>query len=263
MLQQMTGFFTLWFTSFTLSGLLLAVLFGGIWLLIIRPPLLRRIDAWLLLLGSALVTWTAISFIQLPLQNYLGQWLVELLGLKIMTWLLIAGIPTILIGGLTQEAAKMLPAILFRMKNRQMFTPGTGLMLGAMIGIGFGVFEAVWVNSSMFQSGWTWAAFQQYGVEAILPFWERFITVGLHMATGAILGYGVARGRVWQFFLIAAGVHALYNYSVLLLQGGYLGTISVEIYITAVALVSSSWVLYKKVRISEVSETNVSLADEP
>ncbi|GAH26527.1 unnamed protein product, partial [marine sediment metagenome] len=60
--------------------------------------------------------------------------------------------------------------------------------------------------------------------------------VAAHTAFSALAGYGLAKGKGWQFYLLASGLHAFLNYSVLLLQSGTLTMIQLEIYVAVVAM---------------------------
>jgi hypothetical protein len=84
---------------------------------------------------------------------------------------------------------------------------------------------------------------QANGFFSLLGFWERFFTVGFHIAVGAIAGYGLAKGAGWQFYLIAAFLHGALNYSVVLLQKGLLSNTGVEIYIAVFTIVLTAVVL--------------------
>jgi len=64
-------------------------------------------------------------------------------------WLLLAGIPQILLSGLVQEASKLAPVLFYWWRNKKSFTPQFGLIAGAVSGAGFGVFEAIWVHNQI------------------------------------------------------------------------------------------------------------------
>jgi hypothetical protein len=120
MLQQMTGFFTSAFDfpglswALMLIGIALGILFGAIWLTPYLPPVIKRPGLWLIMTASAILTWTAVAFIQIPLQTWTGQALLYFWDQwTLINWLLLAGIPQILFSGLVQEAAKLVPVIYF------------------------------------------------------------------------------------------------------------------------------------------------------
>jgi uncharacterized membrane protein YhfC len=86
------------------------------------------------------------------------------------------------------------------------------------------------------------------GILALLGFWERFFVVAAHTAFSALAGYGLARGKGWQFYLIVSGLHALLNYSAVLLAAGVLTTLQLEAYVAVFAIVVSAWALWLRWR---------------
>jgi RsiW-degrading membrane proteinase PrsW (M82 family) len=227
----------------------LGLLFGLIWLLAYRPPLKRSRLFITVGVVSAFLTWAAIAFIQIPLQIWSGQLLLQFWSQTTLSrWLLAAGIPAILLSGLVQEGAKLVPVAMCWIANQRNLDVRTGLLVGAVSGVGFGIFEAVWVHNTMFASGWTWQVVQSNGIISLVGFWERFFTVGFHIAAGALAGYGLARGAGWQFYLISAFLHGALNYAVVLLQTGLLSVIELEIYVGVFSLVLTAFVLYLRWR---------------
>ncbi len=98
MLQQMVQFFVSGFVfpKITWIGLVfgigLGLVFGAVWLIGYRPPIFRKPWLWAVLAGSALFCWTAIAFVQLPLQAWAGQVLTHFWSMEtIKSWLLLAG----------------------------------------------------------------------------------------------------------------------------------------------------------------------------
>jgi RsiW-degrading membrane proteinase PrsW (M82 family) len=244
MLEQMLGFLMSWFANPSLVGIGLAILFGAIWLVGYWPPLFKKPWLWAVLAISAILSLLAVSFIQIPLQvlagRALGQfWSQELL----IRWLLLAGIPQILLTGLVQEGSKLVPVVLWWLGEEKNLDVKTGLMVGAVAGFGFGVFEAIWAHNSIFAAGWTWEAVQIGGYMALAGFWERFFAVAFHIASCALAGWGLARGWGWQFYLLAAFLHSLLNYSVVLLQTGLFTIVHLEIYAAVVAVLVTAGAL--------------------
>jgi RsiW-degrading membrane proteinase PrsW (M82 family) len=234
----MLNFFVSWFTNYSLVGVALALVFGAFWLVGYWPPLFKRYWLWAVMAGSAILCLVAVSFIQLPLQMLCGQvlgafWTQEVL----ISWLLLAGIPQILASGLVQEGAKMVPMVVWWSQRDRKLSPKEGLIIGAVAGAGFGIFEAVWAHNLIFASGWSWATVDAAGFAALFGFWERLSAVAFHIGISALAGYGLARGWGWQFYLLAAGVHSLMNYSVILLQKGILTSLTLEIYASVIAVV--------------------------
>jgi RsiW-degrading membrane proteinase PrsW (M82 family) len=265
MLEQMITFFTSWFIypgltwDLMLIGIGLAVVFGAIWLSGHWPPLFEKHWLWAVLVVSAFLSLLAVAFIQVPLQALVGQALVYFWREDILhDWLLLAGIPQILLSGLVQEGAKMVPMVVWWWRSGKNISPKLGLAIGAIAGAGLGIFEAVWAHCRIFAAGWTLQTIQTDGFLAIAGFWERFFAVGFHIAASALVGYGLAKGKGWQFYLIAAGLHALLNYSVVLLQKGYFTIVQLETYAAVIAVVVTAAVLLLRWRkTEETAETNI------
>jgi RsiW-degrading membrane proteinase PrsW (M82 family) len=255
MIDYMIAFFKSFFQNPSASGIHLAIAiglaiaFGVVWLAGYRPPLFKKPWIWAVLVSSPFLALAAASFIQIPLQVWAGQalnhfWSQEVL----MRWILLAGIPQILLSGLVQEGAKLVPVVVYWQRSGRNIDPKLGLAIGAVAGAGFGIFEAQWAHNIIFASGWTWAAVQTGGFMALLGFWERFFTVAAHIAFSALAGYGLARGWGWQFYLVASALHALLNYSVVLLQAGLLTALHVEIYVAVLAVLVTAWALWLRWR---------------
>lgn len=254
MAEQMVGFFLSFFANPGALGISLAIAFGTIWLAAYRPPLRSRPWLWVIIVISIFLTLAAVSFIQIPLQVLAGRamgnfWSEEV----IMSRLLLFGVPQILLSGLVQEGAKLVPIVLYWRREGKNIDPKLGLVVGAVAGAGFGVFEAQWVHNIVFASGWSWEAVQTGGLMALAPFGERFFVVAAHTAFSALAGYGLFKGKGWQFYLIASGLHALLNYSAALLRAGTLTIMQLEIYVAVVAMSVTAWALWLLRRKTAVS----------
>jgi RsiW-degrading membrane proteinase PrsW (M82 family) len=262
MLEQIVGFFVSWFTNPSPLGIGLALVFGAIWLAPYWPPLFKKYWLWAVLVSSAILSLAAVSVIQIPLQIWAGQalnyfWSEEIL----MSWLMLAGIPQILLSGLVQEGSKLVPIVIYWWRKGRNIDPKLGLAIGAVAGAGLGVFEAMWVHNNIFAAGWSWEAVQTGGVMALAGFWERFFAVAFHIAVSALAGYGLAKGWGWQFYLLAAFLHAFLNYSVVLLQSGLITIIQLEIFAAVWAVLVTAgalWLRWKKS--DELAEPEVSVA---
>jgi len=255
MLEQMLDFFVSWFVypgilwTELLLGIGLAMVFGAIWFTPYWMPILKKPWAWAVLAGSAFLSLVAVTFIQIPLQAWTGQALGHFWSQEILIrWLLLAGIPLILLSGLVQEGSKLVPVVVYWWRSGKNIDPKLGLAIGAVAGVGLGVFEAVWAHNTVFASGWSWEAVQTGGLMALAPFWERFFAVALHTAVSALAGYGLAKGWGWQFYLLASFLHAFNNYCVLLLQSGLFTIVHVEIYAAVVAALVTAGALWLRWR---------------
>jgi len=240
-----------------LLGIGLAFAFGAIWFASYWTPILKKPWAWAVLAGSAFLAWAAFAFIQYPLQHWALEALNHFWSQEVLIdWLLLAGIPTILLSGLVQEGAKLVPVVIYWWRKGRSIDPKLGLALGAVAGLGFGVFEAVWVHNLVFAYGWSWGAVENSGLIALAPFWERFFVVAFHIAVSALAGYGLAKGWGWQFYLIASGLHAFLNYSALLLSSGVMTTVPLEICVAVVAVLLTAGVLWLRWRKTAESVTS-------
>jgi len=264
MLEVMVRFFVSGFVypgilwNQVLLGIGLAIVFGAVWFAPYWTPILKKPWAWAVLAASAFLSWVAVSFIQIPLQIWTGQALNQFWSQEILVrWLLLAGIPGILYSGLVQEGAKLVPVVVYWWHKGRNIDPKLGLAIGAVAGLGLGVFEAVWVHNIIFAAGWTWEVVQTGGLVALAPFWERFFTIALHTAMSALAGYGLAKGWGWQFYLLASFLHAFNNYCVLLFQSGLFTIVHVEIYNAVAAVLVTSgalWLRWRKPAEVVVSE---------
>jgi len=255
MLEQMINFFTSWFVypgivwTSVLLGIGLAVLFGAIWFAAYWTPVIIKPWAWAVLAVSAVLSLIAVVFLQIPLQFWIGQLLAQFWSQEVLVrWLLVAGIPQILCSGLVQEGSKLVPVVVYWQRKGRNIDPRLGLVVGAVAGLGFGIFEAVWVHNTLFAYGWNWQVVQANGLIALAPFWERFFTVGFHIAVSGLAGWGLARGWGWQFYLLASFLHSLTNYGVALLTVGVMTIVQVEIYVAAMALLLTGGVLWLRWR---------------
>ena len=254
MLNQMTGLFTSAFyfpgTNWKMIFLAIAVglVFGSLWLVLYRPPLSKKPQLWYVAVISAVLTWIAISFVQVPLQYWYSQalnhfWHPTTIG----NWILFAGMPLVLLSGLVQEASKFVPVLFYWWRSKKSFTLQFGLIAGAVSGAGFGIFEAIWVHNQIFASGINWSSVGN----SWLGLWERFFAVAFHIAVSALAGYGLAKRKGWQFYLIASLLHGLMNYSIILIQDNLLTAVQDEI-ITAILAVFITvvvlWLRWRKTK---------------
>ena len=252
----MLDLFISFFQNPTAWGIGLAFLFGAVWFGVFAPPL-RKLGppapatiAGLILVftTSAILTLAAVSFVQVPLQIWVGQALGHFWSQATLSrWILLAGIPQILLSGLVQEAAKLVPPLAY-MKWKRPKDAKAALIIGAVAGVGFGIFEAQWALNMIFTAGWTWGTVQIMGFQGLLGFWERFFAIAFHTAATSISVYGLYKGRWWLFYLLAAVLHATVNYGVALLVGGYLTAIQMEIYVAIIAVTTVGIALWLRWR---------------
>ena len=239
MLHLMTSFFNagFYFPGYNWTSILLAIAigigFGRLWLFLYRPPLFKTARLWYVFFISAILTWTAVSFVQIPLQSWLKNALVHWWNpqtLSTARFILLSYIPIVLIAGIVQEAAKIAPVFFFRQRNKDEFTPQLGLIAGAVAGAGFGIFEAIWKLNLILP---TIGIFNSYstilssvgfkslqiillGFTPIMGIFGSIYSVVFHIAASALVGYGLAKHRGWQFYLLAVLLNDLINFGAFL-----------------------------------------------
>jgi len=249
LLGQTFTFFTSFFAHPSGFGIGLALYFGAIWLIPYYPPLFKQARLWVVMVVSAFLALAAASFVQIPLQLLAGQAIGRLWSQEvIMSRILLFGIPQILLSGLVQEGAKMVPLVWYWRREDKRLNPKLGLAAGAAAGAAFGIFEAQWVHNRIFASGLLWGLLETQGILALVGFWERLFVVAAHTAFSALAGYGLAKGKGWQFYLVASGLHALLNYGAVLLTVGVLTSLQLEVYVAVLAIGVTAWALWLRWR---------------
>ncbi len=214
----------------------MALVFGAFWLLLLAPLGWRKISLWLLFIGGAIVFIPAIALVQLPLQRSLSQFIVALVGAQTYQQdILVLAIPAVLVSGLVQEAAKLIPVYVYWEMRKRQILPKFGLSLGALAGAGFGVFEAQWLLNGIFAQGFNLGWVSTFGLAVLAGFWERFFTVAFHTASGALLGWGTAGRKARLFFLLTTFWHFVLNYTVVLYQTGIMTSVQTEFAIAVAA----------------------------
>jgi hypothetical protein len=250
MLEYIASFLLSFFQNVSFIGVLLAFVFGAVWLACYRPPLFKQYWLWAVLAGSAFLTFLAIAFIQIPLQTWTISSMADMWGEDVvLQWALLAGIPNIVYTGLVQEGAKIVPVLIYRWRTENTIDPRLMLAVGAVAGAGFGIFETQWAHNSIIASGWTWDLVRSEGVIALAGFWERFFTIGFHTGASALVAYGLSKGKGVLFYFLAAIAHAVLNYSVLLVERGIFSFAFAEIYIAILSLIIAGitiWLRWRK-----------------
>ena len=198
-----------YFSYVTLSGSGLSLLFGLLWLLLYRPPLFKQPRLWLVMLGGALAGMLAVSVIQTPLSSLINNLWQEGAGLG---RLLLVGVLSVVMIGLVQEGAKLIPLLVLRRRQGGQMGEQQGLSAGAVSGFGYGFLETFYVMNFLFASGWNWDVLGNEYPALVLTGVERVCMLGLNMGLSALVGWGLARGKGLRFYLLAAGLHALVSF---------------------------------------------------
>jgi uncharacterized membrane protein YhfC len=224
---------------------LLAILLATPWFLLLVRRRTRISWIWTVFLAGIVLFPLSIAYIQVPIQNGInGLYAKNLSNEIIQKYVLLIGIPVIIVSGLVQEVVKFVIAIVGQRVSRDAKTGRSGLAFGAASGAGYGGMEAFWVFNQIFATGITLATIQLLGVAALYGFIERVFTVMFHIGAAAISTYGYTTGRPWRYLLLAIFLHSLTNYFVLPLQSGVLNTEIVEGIIAAIAIVTIGTALW-------------------
>ncbi len=196
------------------------LLMGLPWLLLLGRDGLRRWYFWFILLvvtcGMLPLTLEVQPFLQAKYSQGIAHPLMDR-GLTIY----IAMVGTFALSGIVQEFLKWLPIYAYRLIARTKANYRKIIAVGLAAGLGFGWWEAWW----LFKSGF-----------GIIPFsfwayFERFFAIMFHSASAVILAHGVATHRSGRFYALAAFLHGLGNYTILLTRQNLISTTQLEILI--------------------------------
>lgn len=224
---------------------LLAILLATPWFLLLVRRRIRISWIWVVLLAGIVVFPLSIAYIQVPIQNGINSLYARNLSNDLMQkYLLLIGMPVIIVSGFVQEVVKFVIAVIGQRLSRDVKTGRSGLAFGAASGAGFGGMEAFWVFNQIFATGITLATIQLLGISALYGFIERVFTVIFHISVAALSTYGYTTGRPWRYLLLAIFLHSLTNYFVLPLQVGVLSTEIVEGIIAAIAIITLGTALW-------------------
>lgn len=108
-----------------------------------------------------------------------------------------------LAAGVAQELAK-LAGIRVYGRNREIFPTAIA------IGTGFALTEVILLSMPVMQ-----ASSSELSALAF-PIWERVSEILFHIGAAIIIGYGLARGKMWLYLLIAILLHGILDGAVLL-----------------------------------------------
>jgi RsiW-degrading membrane proteinase PrsW (M82 family) len=252
MIQQVFGLLGSFFSNPITLGIGLAIIFGAIWLTCYWPPLFRKPWFWAILVGGAIMMLIAV-LIDISLQFLSGQVMTHFWSFAVIQrWYLYATIVQIFLSGLVQEGGKLVPVVIYWWRKGRKIEPKLGLIIGAIAGAGFAIFEAQGIFTSAFASGWNWAL-ATGGFIALYGFLERFFFVAFHVASCALAGWGLAKGWGWQFWLLASFLHAMLYWGILFSQQGFLSLVQAAIFVAIFALLvagAALWLRWRKALVS-------------
>jgi hypothetical protein len=93
------------------------------------------------------------------------------------------------------------------------------------------------------------------GMEALAPFIERFFVIAFHTGASALAGYGLAKGKGWQFYLLVSVVHTLLNYAIIFVQMKVFTLTGVEVYVAIISLLMVGIALWLRWRKTQIART--------
>jgi RsiW-degrading membrane proteinase PrsW (M82 family) len=255
LLQQMLDFFPYFFSSPSVLGWSLAVIFGAIWLACYRPPLISKPWLWAVLVAGAVLAPIAIVITAFPITSAITKLFLHFWSQQtVMNWTWLVSIPSIFIFGLVWEGAKLVPVGIYWWRKNREIEPKLGLLIGAVAGAGFGVLQAQWaLNYYILDTKWSWLLVQSEGFPALGGFWEGFFVLGLNVASTALAGWGVAKGWGWKFYLLAGFIFLVTNYNSVLLNYELVSTTQAQFIIAAWALIVVGVTLWLRDRKSKAS----------
>jgi hypothetical protein len=152
-----------------------------------------------------MVLYPVILITQAPLQQWYALQVIMPAMSKGQSIFVPTMIPS-LMTGFIQETLKFIP--LFIIARTTKIRPIALISLGAFVGAGFGFAEACQIAGPMFQAR---------TLTSVMLF-DRIFAILLHVVLGAGMGYGIARRKIWQFWLAAVGLHTLATYPVVFVQ---------------------------------------------
>jgi hypothetical protein len=235
-------------TPYWLSAVL-ALAFAAPWLILLVGRWLGRFWVWMAVVASAVLFPLSIAWVQVPIQQGINVLYANNLSTEtISRYVVLLGLPLVLIAGLVQEVVKFVVAVGGLHLVHARGSPRGGLALGAASGAGYGGMEAFWTFNTIFASGFTWATVQLAGPGALLGFVERFFAVMFHIGVASLAAYGYAIRRPWRYLLLAIALHTLTDYMVILLQAQLLNVAELEIVVAIVAVAAMSAALWIRTR---------------
>jgi len=182
---------------------------------------LVRWDLWVLLAVGGALFPLALD-LQVPLQRLYMRWM-AMTGAQRSLSIFILGIGTVTISGIVQEFFKFLPVFLWLRFTSAGLDHRAALALGAAVGAGFGLLEAILLTGNALALGIIspWAIF------------ERVFAILFHTAITTIVAWGIWKRSSMRYFLLATLLHSLGNYSVVLFHQHLLSLVALELCVAA------------------------------
>jgi len=232
-----------WFAVFwkrlPMYGLLTA--FAAIWFLSLAYRDVKRPDIAVMIASGAALYWLSLQLLT-PLQNAYFQMVLDPKSASSNFYIVVLG--SAFLFAFVEEFTKFI-CVFLRSLLKLGHNVRLGIALGAACGAGFALMQAA-----------NLLAFTPSGGAAVpADLVQRFFSVGLNTATGALIGFLIMARWPWTFYLIPIGLKTLLNWLAYFLQKGAMrpSTYSLLTFVfTAVAL-TALYLLYRRARAVKVS----------
>jgi predicted outer membrane lipoprotein len=180
---------------------------------------------WVSAVAGGLAFW-ATMVVQPPIQIGFGRWVARIIAMNTFGEV-VSGSGSVLISGIVQEALKLFAILAGILLMRSLsYAP----FLGTVAGCSFGIVEAIWlVVLPTLRAG---QALASLGVI------ERIFAIAFHAASATVLGVGLAKRRGAIAYVLAAFLHGLLNFGVVLKALWILNVVQLEVWVAVGSLVT-------------------------
>lgn len=232
-----------WFAVFwkrlPIYGLLTA--FAAIWFLSLAYRNVKRPDIAVMIVSSAVLYWLSLQLL-IPLQNAYFGMVLDPRAVSSSFYMVVLG--SAFLFAFVEELTKFI-CVFLRSLLKMRHNVRLGIALGAACGAGFALMQAA-----------NLLAFNPTGGVAVpADLMQKFFSIGLNTATGALIGFLIIARWPWAFYLIPIGIKTLFNWSAFLVQKGNMRPASYSLLtfvLTAVALVVL-YLLYRRAQAGKAS----------
>jgi RsiW-degrading membrane proteinase PrsW (M82 family) len=238
-----------YFSALFSSGWAVGVAFfiGATWISLYFPPLFKDARLWLVMVASAFFTIAIVRFVYVPLADAAFWHLLPFPPDPESGRLLLLQALGFIFTCFVEEGAKMVPIVAYWRYRDRKLSPKMGLIVGACAGAAFGIIYEQGQLVPVFTSGVFWNDLETYGIMAFTDLWDDLF-VAASTAFSAVAGYGLAKGKGWQFYLIAVGLHALRGVGFMLNGRGILTWRQSLAWVIIVAAGVTAWALWLRWR---------------
>ena len=225
-----------WFAVFMkrlpIYGLLAA--FAAAWFLALAFRDAKRLDIVVLIVAGAVLYWLSLQLLT-PLQNAYFGMAFDPRAASSSIYIVLLG--SAFLFALVEELTKFVCVFL-----RSLLKMGHNLRLGIALGVACGAGFALMQAANLF-------AFTPSGAAAVpADLVQKFLSIGLNTATGALIGFLIIARWPWAFYLIPIGIKTLFNWLPFFVQKGSLRPASYSLLtfvLTALTLVAL-YLLYRR-----------------